>query len=448
MASSTSRTFLRPSGSSFASNRTALFSVAKKREPTHWVEIDRQAILNNIKTFRELLKPKILLGCMLKGNCYGVGFFELLAICHDNMDVMHAFDLNEALLVREYEKINSLARKRLIAHDTTCAEVEPCAELDIEVFLPGDILTGGMERLNRLTPGKPLKAHIFIDTGLSREGFLPYQLPGLLVKIAGLEQQKKIKIIGVTTHFSSGDKKEITKQQIKIFEAGYQLITETLKPAVHLEKCLSNSAATLSFYAEPLVDEDHVRIGQALNYGLFPSVATEQNATQNNREVKLHPVVSWRCSTSNVRKFPAGTEMICEDEALENGLSIKLREETMVAQFQVGAGDGYLSTINMDLEKAYVLVKGRRCKILSVELNTLCVNVGAVAEPEETIIATLIGKDGTESLSPATVASWELASTPKLAVHIFTAINSTIPRIIVDGPDALTLVEPIRLRPM
>ena len=45
-----------------------------------WVEINQSAINYNLKQFRQLIGPKVLLMPVIKSNAYGHGFLEVAQI--------------------------------------------------------------------------------------------------------------------------------------------------------------------------------------------------------------------------------------------------------------------------------------------------------------------------------------------------------------------------------
>ena len=48
------------------------------------LEINLQNLIENIKTYRSLLKPSTKMMCMVKANSYGVGSFEVASVLENN----------------------------------------------------------------------------------------------------------------------------------------------------------------------------------------------------------------------------------------------------------------------------------------------------------------------------------------------------------------------------
>ena len=67
-----------------------------------WVEISRSAIEHNLKAFRNLIGPSVLLIPVVKANAYGHGILEVARICEETAEVdrLAVVNLDEALLLR------------------------------------------------------------------------------------------------------------------------------------------------------------------------------------------------------------------------------------------------------------------------------------------------------------------------------------------------------------
>ena len=66
-----------------------------------WIELSERAYDDNVRALRALSTSG--LGAVLKGNAYGHGFAEMLALAHPRVDSLHVITPNEALAVRAWE---------------------------------------------------------------------------------------------------------------------------------------------------------------------------------------------------------------------------------------------------------------------------------------------------------------------------------------------------------
>ncbi|NIS49457.1 MAG: alanine racemase, partial [candidate division Zixibacteria bacterium] len=51
-----------------------------------WVEINKNNLIHNLKTFRSLIDPKVVLMSVVKSNAYGHGMVEVAKIAQDEAD--------------------------------------------------------------------------------------------------------------------------------------------------------------------------------------------------------------------------------------------------------------------------------------------------------------------------------------------------------------------------
>jgi alanine racemase len=392
--------------------------------PNHsWIELDEKAFLQNVATLRSILKSKTLSG-MTKGNAYGIGLINFIKMSHGVIDSYSSLDAEEAFQIRKYEKELKLNPKRIIAHDCEASELLECVKQDIEIVIIDIDFFKSMQSVIALCPS-PVKVNIFINTGMNREGIDLTEVPQAIAAFSD-----KLEIQGVLTHFIDGANEEITRWQMECFDKAYELIKNALAPNRRLEKSVGSSASTLSLLD---LNQDQVRIGTSLIHGVWPSDKTQENAKKLIPSIELMPVLSWRCQTSNIKKIPANGRILANDETMEY---IELKQEITVALFQIGSAAGYCPAESAEV---YVLIKGIACKVLAVDMNYFSIDVTNVAQPGETIIATLIGKDGSKVLSVEKVVNGLQAYGSHLA--LFVIINQNIPRFIIPADNQPVLAQ-------
>jgi alanine racemase len=418
------------------SGRASLFKpvdVLPNKQPCTWFEIDFAAFQANVATIRSLLRPGVQLGSMTKGNAYGLGFIEFIAMSHAYVDIYYVMDVDEAMHIRKFEALHQLKPKRIVLHGFHYEEFELhlCVLHDFEFFLD-HVDHHAMIQATNLT--SRLKVHIFMDSGLNREGFKLEKIPTAVEQIK--KYKDKIDILGVLTHLRAGSNAESNKQQIDDYTIAYDFIRKELSPEKYLEKSIGNSAASLSF---PSIEQDITRLGLALIHGLWPAPETEHNVKLNisPKEAQLLPVLSWKCKTHKIRCYEAGVDLVTE---LNVGFQRKLTKPTTVATLPLGSKQGYL-TVNTAIlaeERPYVLVKGQRCKVLLIELETIAIDVTNVARPGENIVVTLIGQDKNITLGANQPTSW-FSNSPNDAYSFLTCLSGEIPRFIVNQPIAKEL---------
>jgi alanine racemase len=202
---------------------------------------------------------------------------------------------------------------------------------------------------------------------------------------------------GVLSHFANTE--DVTEQdyastQLANFDAGVALLQSRAGVKSDVQRHFAASAAALVLPPSRL---DVVRVGIAM-YGLWPSAETRLSARVVLGSVPtLEPVLSWKAPSQVVKWLPAGS-------FVGYGCTWRCAADTRVAVLPVGYWDGYPRLAS---GKAHVLVNGKRCAVLGrVMMNHLIVDVTHATSNDAPVVATLLGRDGDESVSAETIASW------------------------------------------
>jgi len=395
-------------------------------EHSAWVELSAPALRNNISIFRKILADAgsrssqptgPLLGVVLKSNAYGHGLFEILSVVHPLVDIIHLISPRDALDVRKMEQHQNWPQRRILVIGATDPhEYVELAENNIEVTLGDHSVLPAATALS--AKGRRAKAHIHIETGLSREGFFPADIPNRLAFLA--KDDCPFEVLGVLSHFANTEdvtEQQYAQEQLSQFNEGVQAL-ESLLPARSspIERHIAASAATLVL---PQARCDSVRVGIAV-YGFWPSVETRLSSRIVLPELpKLMPVLSWKVRSQIVKQLAAGAYV-------GYGCTYRCERNTRIAVFPVGYFDGYPRLLS---GRAHVLVNGHRAPVLGrVMMNHIVVDVTGIASDDSPVVATLLGADGKETVSAEMLAGW--AQT--IHYEIVTRINPSLKRIVVD----------------
>lgn len=359
-----------------------------------WLELSERAYLTNIATFRKVV-GQARVGVVLKGNAYGHGLLETLAFAHGRVDVLYVITPGEALRIRAWEKTNGMTPMPVLVLGTV--DADDCLALareKVSVVLAdrGFVETSRVLRAANLS----LEVHVHLDTGLGREGFTVQSLEkGDLDFLA--EAGDVLRVRGVLSHFANTE--DVTEQdyarlQLANFEKGMALLRLRAKVEGELERHFAASAAALVL---PPARYDVVRIGIAM-YGLWPSTETRLSTKVLTDDVPvLEPVLSWKTPSQVIKWLPAGSYV-------GYGCTWRCAADTRVAVLPVGYWDGYPRLAS---GKAHVLINGRRCAVIGrVMMNHLIVDVTHAVTDEAQVTATLLGRDGDESISAELISGW------------------------------------------
>lgn len=270
-------------------------------------EIDLNAVRRNFMRIKERSQKKVM--AVVKADAYGHGALPVsLALC--NMaDHFAVATIDEAIELRE----GGIEKPILILGYLSPKYFRELIKYDIE------------QTIFDLESAKELaklggKAHIAVDTGMGRIGFLS-DTAGIC-EMKAVCDMEGLQIKGIFTHFASADEADLsfTKDQLeKFLNVCRALESEGIDiPLKHA----ANSAAAISLKEYPL---DMVRAGIVL-YGLTPSSDVEN--------IGLESALSLRSHVVHVKKVPPGT-------TVSYGRTFVTERESVIATVPVGYADGY-----------------------------------------------------------------------------------------------------------
>ena len=216
--------------------------------------VERELIQNNIQVLQKKAGSAVI-WAVLKGNGYGLGLLPMAETCRAaGLDHFAVTEIAEARALRE----GGFETEPILMLQPTADADEITALLPLHVIFTisstedASVLAGLAAQA-----GVTAEAHIKIDTGMGRYGFLPEEMDKILSVYSYMDH---ISVTGIYTHLHSAfcNKKQ-TLQQADIFQGILKAIT-----SAGLETGLahiSNSAALLRF---PELTMGGVRIGSAL----------------------------------------------------------------------------------------------------------------------------------------------------------------------------------------
>jgi len=302
-----------------------------------WVEINLDAIANNVKNIKELIGEKKELMAVVKGNAYGHDILEAsLVFLKNGASRLAVARLEEGILLRK----TGITVPILVLGLT----LKQQAELLVSYSITPTVSEYDMiEKLSEsgFKQNKIVKVHLKVDTGMGRIGIFPNHILNFIKKIKVL---KNVEIEGILTHFSVADEKDKSYTE-KQFGKFIEVLTFLEKEGIRIPiKHVGNSATVLDL---PHMWLDLVRPGISV-YGLYPSREVQKT-------VRLIPAHSFKTRIVFLKELPAG-------EYIGYGRTYITRQKrTVVASLPVGYADGYNRLLSNQGE---VLVRGRRFPVI------------------------------------------------------------------------------------
>lgn len=279
------------------------------------LEINLQALTDNVKFFRNQLNPNTKLMAMIKANSYGAGSFEIAqTLEHQNIDYLGAAYADEGA---ELRKAGITLPIMVMNPEQSSYSTIIEFQLEPEIYSLR-VLELFIQTLKEKSITEAYPIHLKVDTGMNRLGFRPEQLDEL---IQYLKTEKSVKIQSIFTHLATADvpeEKEFAFHQLKIFDESYTKISSelNLKPIKHA----LNSPGIIHFNENQY---DMVRLGIGM-YGI-----SDDDSTQK----QLKNVITFKTVISRISEIEAG-------ETVSYGRRFKAEKKTKIATLPVGYADG------------------------------------------------------------------------------------------------------------
>jgi alanine racemase len=226
-----------------------------------WVEVDLDAIADNVRALRERSGPAALMA-VVKADAYGHGLVPAAkAALAGGATWLGVAQLAEAKALRAAGIAAPVLTWIYPPGSDLAAAI--AADIDLSVAAPWalDEVVAAARSL-----GRTARIHLKVDTGLGRGGSLGQGYSDLLPLVAAAQAEGAIEVVGIFSHFAFADAPEhpTVRTQADVFAAA---ISEAERHGIRpLIRHLANSAATLT---NPAVHYDMVRPGIAV-YGLSP----------------------------------------------------------------------------------------------------------------------------------------------------------------------------------
>ena len=368
-----------------------------------WAEVDLDALAFNLKALKAHITPGTEIMAVVKSNGYGHGAV---------MTGKTALDAGATRLAVHRVEEGIELREAGIEAPILLMGYAPVATVPLIVdyrLTPTVTTLEFAKRLNGYAAerdgrdGGPVPVHIKVDTGMSRHGLFPEEVPDF---IRSLQKFSAITVEGIFSHFATADEADASfaREQLSRFRALVENLTaaQICPPLTHM----CNSAAALRF---PDAHFNAVRPGIAL-YGMAPS-------GEFTLPFPLQPVLSLKSRIVRLKTLAPGS-------CIGYGCTHLTKEERTAALVPVGYGDGYHRIIS---NRGAVIVGGMRAPVLGrVSMDQITVDVtgipGIALEDEVTLFG---GTGSGAAISANEVASWS----ETINYEITTSLSPRVARV-------------------
>ncbi len=358
--------------------------------------ISEKALYGNALLIRQSVPAGVKLMCVVKANAYGHGAVRAaLAMQRAGADAFAVAIVEEAVQLR----MAGIAQPILILGgaqaDSLCEAV--AAEASQAVYSPDMLLS--LEAA-AVALGKRAKAHLKIDSGMSRIGVRGED--GLQAMLEAWRRCPHVDMEGIFTHFCVAESDEaFTRSQNQAFRHAVELVREAgYHPIAH--------AAATSAMLSGDYQYDMVRAGIALYGTLEPALKDRLSYAQ-----------TLSCLPVRIEEIKAG-------DSVGYGRSFIARRDSRIMTLPIGYGDGYPRILG---NRADVLVCGRRAPVVgNVCMDMLMADVTDILEASLASPVVLMGAQGNQRITPDELAA--LAET--IPYEIMLGFSARVPIAYVD----------------
>ena len=309
------------------------------------LEVNLNAVVDNLNWYRSFLKPETKLVCMIKADAYGAGSVEIAKTLQEHrVDYLAVAVADEGATLRR----NGITGNIMIMNPEMSSfktlfdyDLEP----EVYSFRLLDALIKAAEKEG--ITGYPV--HIKLDTGMHRLGFNPRtDIDQIIEK---LHHQNALIPRSVFSHFVGSDNNDFdsfSARQFALFNEGSKKLQAAFSHRIL--RHMDNSAGIEHFPERQL---DMCRLGLGL-YGINP----RNNAIMNN-------VSTLKTTILQLRNVPAGETVGYSRRGI-------IEKDSVIGAIPIGYADGLNRRLGN--RNCYCLVNGKR----AYYIGNICMDVALI----------------------------------------------------------------------
>jgi len=334
---------------------------------------------------------------VVKSDAYGHGIKAVVPELDKlGVDSFAVISIEEALLVRSIS-----SKPILIMGYLDSREISLAIEEGFILSLYDRELLSLFERIGERVR-KVCRVHLKVETGLNRLGV---EIDDCAEILSGQHRFPHVSIEAIFSHLANSTDREKNLEQLKKLQ---DLLVKIQGKSQLLPIHFASSEALSSF---PEGQFDSIRAGLVF-YGVDEKLSG------------LKPTFSCKSTVMQIKEVKKG-------EGVSYGHLFIAEKETRIAIVGIGYAEGYTQALT---GKAWVLIKGSRCKVLG----KICMNLIAVEVKEASVKrgdeVVLLGEQSSDDGVIASISASDLASWSNLRHHeIITRFGTALPKIIVES---------------
>ena len=330
------------------------------------LEVDLNAVVNNLNHFRSLMKPETKMVCMIKADAYGAGAIEVAKTLQEHrVDYLAVATADEGAELRR-----AGITQNIIVMNPEMSSFKTLFDNDLEPEVYSFRIMDALIRAARAQGITGWPVHIKLDTGMHRLGFGAYESNGanranespesqeITELIARLKTQQAIIPRSVFSHFVGSDSDDFDKFSALQFER-FDKASQQLQAAFShkILRHIDNSAGIEHFPERQL---DMCRLGIGL-YGVEPY----NHVSLNPLPSTLLPVSTLKTTILQIRNVP-------KDETVGYSRKGVLTRDSRIAAIPIGYADGL--DRHLGNRHGYCIVNGQKAEYVG----NICMDVALI----------------------------------------------------------------------
>jgi alanine racemase len=375
------------------------------------MEIDLNAMADNLRAYRQLLQPATRVMAMVKAYAYGSGSFEIAGLLQfHGVDYLGVAYADEGVALRK-----GGIRIPIMVMNTENSAFDSLIEYNLEPVIYSFPLLRSFDRWLKKEGIPAFPIHIELETGMNRLGFPPEEWDELILALPAAS----FKVQSVFSHFAASEEAEqdlFSREQ----GAAYLAAAARLEAALGYPfiRHMANSAAIVR---HPQFQLDMVRLGIGL-YGI--------DTAKNPSPLPLQPAGlspgSQSAQGPELQEVSTLKTTIAQIKYLHDGGTIGYNRKgiagpgTVIATVRIGYADGYSRNLGNGTGKMWL--KGRLAPTIgSISMDLTMIDITGIPDVREGDEVVVFGKE----LSVSQLAIW--AET--IPYEILTGVSQRVKRI-------------------
>ncbi len=361
------------------------------------LEINLTAMVQNLKTYQSLLRPKTKLMAMVKAFSYGSGAGEVARrLQQQQVDYLAVAYADEGV---ELRKAGISLPIMVMSPDENTFDSLINYNLEPEIFSV-ELFTSFYQYIQK-EGLKQYPIHLKLNTGMNRLGFDLIELPALLNQLG---RQDQLIVKSVMSHLVASEdpiQDSYTADQVEQFNTACDAIETAL--GYSFIKHIANTAAIIR---NPSYQLDMVRLGIGL-YGVDSADSSKLN---------LQTVASLKTTVAQVRKVKAG-------DTVGYGRKGIIERDSIIATIRIGYADGYSRKLSNGVGK--VFVRGALAPIVG----NICMDMCMI---DVTDIAGVVAGDVVEIFGSHISVQALAKEAATIPYEIMTGISQRVKRVYIE----------------